>query len=77
MFHLYGYEVAKEGDFPWKILQKKHDSLNQRLDFKDCKPNSRKNFSEDVLLIAPVIAMAALYWTDSRFLWNNLLNTRS
>ena len=30
-------------------------------------------FSEGIPLIAPIIATAALYWIDSRFLWNDSL----
>ena len=44
---------------------------------KDSKPISWKSSSEDVPLIAPVIAMAALYWIDSRFLWNDSLKAGS
>ena len=51
--------------------------LNHRLDFKDSKPNPWKSFSEDVPLIAPVITMAALYWIDSRYLWNDSLKAQS
>ena len=59
------------------ILLIKHNFLNQRLNIKDSKPNLLKRFSEGVPFIAPVIAMSALYWIDSRFLWNDSLNSRS
>ena len=44
-----------------------HKRLNHLLDFSDYKPNSTKLFSLDLPCIAPVMASAALYWTDSRF----------
>ena len=42
-------------------------------DFQRFKPNSWYNLSLEVLLIAPVIANAALYWIDSIFSDNLLL----
>ena len=41
--------------------------LNQRLNFRDSNPNSWYSFSDDVPLVAPVIAKQALYWRDSSF----------
>ena len=41
--------------------ESKKGFLNQRLDFRDSNPNSWYGFSDDVPLIAPVIARQALY----------------
>ena len=51
-------------------LKKVHNFLNQRLDFRDSKPNSPYNLLWDVSLMVPVIARAALYWILSIFVWN-------
>ena len=39
----------------------------KRLDFGDSNRNSWYSFSDDVPVIAPVIAKQALYWRDSGF----------
>ena len=44
-----------------------HERLNHLLDFSDSKPNSIIFFSLDVPCMAPTMASAALYWTDSSF----------
>ena len=36
----------------------------------------KKHFSDDVFLIAPFVDMADLYWTDSKFSWNDSLKAR-
>ena len=41
-----------------------HKRQNHILDFSDSKPKSIKIFSFDVPCMAPVMASAALYWTD-------------
>ena len=41
--------------------------LNQTLDFSDPKSNSIKFGSLDMPCMAPAMASAALYWTDSSF----------
>ena len=50
--------------------------IKQRIDFMVSQPNSWKSFSEDVSLIAPVIAMVALHWINSRLLWIDSLKPR-
>ena len=44
-----------------------HKRLNHLLNFSDSKPNSTQLFSLDVPCMAPVMARAALYWTDCSF----------
>ena len=39
--------------------------LNQLLDYRDSNPNYWYSFSDDVPLIAPVIAKQTLSWRDS------------
>ena len=48
-------------------LKKVHNFLNQCLNFRDSKPNSLYNLLWGVSLMAPVIAMTALYWILSIF----------
>ena len=50
---------------------------NLHLYCKDSNPNSWFSFSVLVPGIAPVIANAALHWTDSSFWWNHSLSTLS
>ena len=38
------------------------------------RPTSGKRFSNDVSLIAPVIAIPALYWKDSRFVRSSIID---
>ena len=45
-----------DGDFSFSILQKWQSFLNQRLNQRDSNLNSRQSFSDDILLIAPVVA---------------------
>ena len=47
------------------VLYRYHHCLSHLLFFKDSKPNSWYNFSLRVPLIAPAIAKATLYYTDS------------
>ena len=55
------------------FLNMQHKLLRHLLNFSDSKPNSIKLFSIDVPCIAPVMASAALYWTDPSFLQKDSL----
>ena len=48
--------------------------FNQLLDSNDS--NFLKHFSECLSLVAPVRAIAGLYWVDCSFLWNDSLKGR-
>ena len=65
------------GDLLRNILQSKYNFLNHQLDFKVSNPSSWKSFSNHLSLMAPVIAVAALYCIDSRRWWNDSLKARS
>ena len=58
------------GDWFLNIEKKQHSFLHHLLFSRVFKPSSWKSFSLDATLIAPVIANAELYWTDSIYWWN-------
>ena len=58
----------------WKLYTKKIIFLYQRLGFDDSKPSSPYIFSVEDLLMAPLMANVALYWSDSSLAWKDSLN---
>ena len=68
----------KKGIF-WTLLfslQNRHNFFSKRLNFRVSRSSYGESFSIDVLLIAPVIAIAVLYWRDSRLWWHDFLEDR-